>query len=153
MLYQSGNPIRMAIDANDSNLPEGGANDGEYWIDLPNDNRESYVKLGNIESAELYVHVKPALGRTLTDITKWVFCPFNGAMTLKVGMLNFAFKKVGQHVGDWEHFTPRVNNFTGKLWSIYFSQHSGGEWVDALQRSDCSITQTVDHTIRSSDRK
>ncbi|KAL0383662.1 UNVERIFIED_CONTAM: hypothetical protein Scaly_0653500 [Sesamum calycinum] len=62
----------------------------------------------------------------------WVFCPFNGPGTLKVGMMNIALSKVGQHVGDWEHFTLRISNFTGELWSIYFSQHSGGEWVDAF---------------------
>jgi len=33
------------------------------------------VKKGDIESsAELYVHVKPAFGRTLSDIVMWLFC-------------------------------------------------------------------------------
>ncbi|XXG61795.1 hypothetical protein AAC387_Pa05g0316 [Persea americana] len=131
MFYRTDDLIGKCIDSKGSNLPSGGKNDGKYWIDLPNDDRESYVKHGNIESAELYVHVKPALGGTFTDIAMWVFCPFNGPSTLKVGKVNFAFNKVGQHVGDWEHFTLRVSNFTGELWSIYFSQHSGGEWVDA----------------------
>ncbi|BBH06763.1 Plant protein of unknown function D [Prunus dulcis] len=26
---------------------------------------------------------------------------------------------IGQHVGDWEHFTLRVSNFTGELWQAY----------------------------------
>lgn len=25
----------------------------------------------------------------------------------------------------------RVSNFNGQLWRVYFSQHSGGEWIDA----------------------
>ena len=40
---------------------------------------------------------------------------------------------VGNHVGDWEHYTLRLSNFTGELWQIYFSEHSGGTWVDASQ--------------------
>jgi hypothetical protein len=39
--------------------------------------------------------------------------------------------KIGQHVGDWEHYTLRVSNFTGELWQVFFSEHSGGRWVDA----------------------
>ncbi|XP_068657993.1 hypothetical protein At1g04090-like [Aristolochia californica] len=131
LLYRKGVATGEAIDGKGSILPSGGHNDGEYWIDLPVDDPEDFVKHGNIESAELYCHVKPALGGTFTDIAMWIFCPFNGPATLKVGMANFSFSKIGQHVGDWEHFTLRVSNFTGELWSIYFSQHSGGEWVDA----------------------
>ncbi|KAH7577718.1 hypothetical protein ACOSP7_001269 [Xanthoceras sorbifolium] len=131
LLYKTGDVIGDAIDPIGSNLPGGGTNDGEFWIDLPNDNRRKSVKCGNLESAKLYVHVKPALGGTFTDIALWVFCPFNGPATLKVGIMNISLSKIGQHVGDWEHFTLRICNFTGELWSIYFSQHSGGEWVDA----------------------
>lgn len=131
MLYRRGESAGKPIDDMGSNLPSGGNNDGEYWIDLPNDDQRSYVKYGSIESAELYVHVKPALGGTFTDIAMWIFCPFNGPGTIKIGMLTLAFSKIGQHVGDWEHFTLRISNFSGELWSIYFSQHSGGVWVDA----------------------
>lgn len=121
----------QAIDAEGSVLPGGGTNDGQYWIDLPRDGLRKKLKHGNLESAKLYLHVKPAVGGTFTDIAMWVFCPFNGPGTLKVGMISIALSKVGRHVGDWEHFTLRVSNFTGELWSIYFSQHSGGEWVEA----------------------
>ncbi|XP_011080117.1 uncharacterized protein LOC105163463 [Sesamum indicum] len=132
LLYSRSNSVGQAIDAEGSNLPSGGTNDREYWIDLPCDSARENVKHGNLESAKLYLHIKPALGGTFTDIAMWVFCPFNGPGTLKVGMMNIALSKVGQHVGDWEHFTLRISNFTGELWSIYFSQHSGGEWVDAF---------------------
>ncbi|XP_008796406.2 uncharacterized protein LOC103711872 [Phoenix dactylifera] len=129
-LYKRGESVGEAIDANGSNLPSGGGNDGEYWIDLPDDNRNSYVKHGNLECAQLYAHVKAALGGTFTDIAMWVFCPFNGPATIKIGPVNISLDKIGQHVGDWEHFTLRISNFTGELWTIYYSQHSGGEWVD-----------------------
>ncbi|KAL6968140.1 hypothetical protein U1Q18_033943 [Sarracenia purpurea var. burkii] len=132
LLYRSGQSVGEEIDAAGSNLPGGGTNDAAYWIDLPCDDRREIVKKGNLGSAVLYVHVKPALGGTFTDIAMWVFCPFNGPATLKVGIVNLALSKIGQHVGDWEHFTLRVSNFSGELWSIYFSQHSGGVWVDAF---------------------
>ncbi|KAL0005439.1 hypothetical protein SO802_013000 [Lithocarpus litseifolius] len=133
LLYQYGNEKGESIDYRGSNLPSGGKNDGAFWIDLPNkDDSRDHLKNGNLESAELYVHVKPAMGGTFTDIVMWVFCPFNGPATIKVGLMSIAMSKIGQHVGDWEHFTLRVSNFTGELWSVFFSQHSGGEWVDAF---------------------
>ncbi|KAJ7977173.1 Vacuolar sorting-associated protein 62 [Quillaja saponaria] len=131
LLYRRGMSTGEVIDARGSNLPVAGTNDGEFWIDLPSDDWRDFVKHGDLKSAKLYVHVKPALGGTFTDIAMWVFCPFNGPATLKVGIMNFSFSKIGEHVGDWEHFTLRVCNFTGELWSIYFSQHSGGEWIHA----------------------
>ncbi|KAK7269159.1 hypothetical protein RIF29_21875 [Crotalaria pallida] len=133
LLYSEGIEKGKAIDYQGSNLPIGGANDGAFWIDLPTDkDARNYLKKGNIESAELYVHVKPALGGTFTDIVMWVFCPFNGPATLKVLLTDIKMNKVGEHVGDWEHFTLRISNFTGELWSMFFSEHSGGEWVDAF---------------------
>ncbi|KAG6434562.1 hypothetical protein SASPL_106200 [Salvia splendens] len=130
LLYSTGESLQ-AIDAEGSVLPSGGSNDGHYWIDLPRDDGREKLKHGNIESAVLYLHVKPAFGGTFTDIVMWVFAPFNGPGTLKIGMMSIGLNKVGCHVGDWEHFTLRISNFTGELWSIYFSQHSGGEWGDA----------------------
>ncbi|CAI9107549.1 OLC1v1006924C1 [Oldenlandia corymbosa var. corymbosa] len=130
LLYKKGDSFGQPVDARGDNLPAGGANDGEYWIDLPSDSQRESLKSGNLESAKLYVHVKPALGGTFTDIAMWVFCPFNGPGTLKLGLVSVAMTKIGEHVGDWEHFTLRISNFTGELWSIYFSQHSGGVWVD-----------------------
>ncbi|XVF30992.1 hypothetical protein REPUB_Repub16aG0106900 [Reevesia pubescens] len=133
LIYEDGKLKGEPIDSWGSNLPSGGTNDGAFWIDLPGDDyARNYVANGNLESAELYVHVKPALGGTFTDIAMWIFCPFNGPANLKIGLFNIQMNKLGQHVGDWEHFTLRISNFTGELWQVYFSQHSGGEWVDAF---------------------
>ncbi|GMI79138.1 hypothetical protein like AT3G04350 [Hibiscus trionum] len=133
LLYKDGKLKGERIDYLGSNLPSGGINDGAFWIDLPGeDNARNNVRNGNLESAELYVHVKPALGGTFTDIVMWIFCPFNGPANLKIGLMSIQMNKIGQHVGDWEHFTLRISNFTGELWKVYFSQHSGGEWVDAF---------------------
>ncbi|KAJ8770179.1 hypothetical protein K2173_011514 [Erythroxylum novogranatense] len=134
LLYEDGKQQGEPINYMGSNLPSGGESDGEYWIDLPtSDDARNFVKRGHLESAELYVHIKPALGGTFTDMAMWVFCPFNGPATVKVGIMSIQMAKIGQHVGDWEHFTLRVSNFTGELWQVFFSQHSGGKWVDASE--------------------
>uniref|UniRef100_A0A2P2J8W6 Vacuolar protein sorting-associated protein 62 n=1 Tax=Rhizophora mucronata TaxID=61149 RepID=A0A2P2J8W6_RHIMU len=132
LLYEDGKQKGVPIDYRGSNLPGGGENDGEYWIDLPtDDDARDRLKRGDLESAELYVHVKPAMGGTFTDIAMWVFCPFNGPCTLKAGIMSIPLTKLGQHVSDWEHFTLRISNLTGELWQVFFSEHSGGQWVDA----------------------
>ncbi|KAJ4720909.1 Vacuolar protein sorting-associated protein 62 [Melia azedarach] len=132
VLYEEGKLKGEPIDYRGSNLPCGGSNDGAFWIDLPDtDEARDFLMKGNLESAELYVHVKPAVGGTFTDIAMWIFCPFNGPATLKIGLMSIAMTKIGQHVSDWEHFTLRVSNFTGELWQVYFSEHSGGRWLNA----------------------
>ncbi|KAJ8760498.1 hypothetical protein K2173_015165 [Erythroxylum novogranatense] len=132
LLYQEGKQKGEPIDYRGLNLPSGGENDGEYWIDFPTkDDARNFMKRGDLESGELYVHVKPALGGTFTDIAMWLFCPFNGPATIKIGIMSIQMNKIGEHVGDWEHFTLRVSNFTGELWQVFFSQHSGGQWVNA----------------------
>ncbi|XP_057786654.1 hypothetical protein At1g04090-like [Salvia miltiorrhiza] len=134
LLYKKGeesNPVRVEPDG--SNLPQGGLNDGLYWLDLPVEPEEgSRVKKGDLRSAEAYLHVKPVLGGSGTDIQVWLFYPFNGPATAKVGMIEkIPLGKIGGHVGDWEHVTLRISNFDGALRRVYFAEHSGGRWVDS----------------------
>ncbi|KAL8159597.1 hypothetical protein V2J09_001134 [Rumex salicifolius] len=134
LLYKKGdesNPI--PIQTNGSNLPLDGANDGSYWLDLPiNDKEKERVKKGDLRTAVGYIHIKPMLGATFTDISIWVFYPFNGAARAKVGSIKaIGLGKIGEHVGDWEHMTLRISNFNGELRSVYFSEHSKGSWVDS----------------------
>ncbi|CAN8295706.1 unnamed protein product [Cochlearia groenlandica] len=132
VLCENGNPNHQLIDDNCSNLPQGGSNDKRFWIDLPcDDQQREFIKRGNLESSKLYIHIKPALGGTFTDLVFWIFCPFNGPATLKLGLIDVSLISIGQHVSDWEHFTLRISNFSGELYSIYLSQHSGGEWIEA----------------------
>ncbi|CAL5184776.1 unnamed protein product [Lathyrus oleraceus] len=129
---EESNPVPIA--QNGINLPQDPNNDGTYWLDLPaDDGNKDRVKKGNLQSAESYVHVKPMLGGTFTDIAMWIFYPFNGPGRAKVKFIDIKLGKIGEHVGDWEHVTLRVSNLDGKLWKIYFSQHSKGEWVDSSQ--------------------
>lgn len=133
LLYTKGQESTpIAIDG--SNLPQGGSNDGAYWLDLPTDNAaKDRVKRGDLEDAIAYLHVKPMLGGTFTDIAMWVFYPFNGAARAKVEFLTISLGKIGEHVGDWEHVTLRISNFNGELQSVYFSQHSRGTWVSSSE--------------------
>lgn len=135
LLYKKGEESKpVPIDATGSNLPQGGSNDGAYWLDLPVDEREKErVKKGHLQDSQVYLHIKPMLGATFTDIVVWVFYPFNGPGTAKVEFINIPLGRIGEHVGDWEHVTLRVSNFNGELWSIYLSEHSGGDWVNASE--------------------
>ncbi|CAK9179405.1 unnamed protein product [Ilex paraguariensis] len=132
LLYQKGdesNPISIQQDG--SNLPQGGSNDGAYWLDLPVDETEKErVKKGDLQSSQAYLHVKPMLGATFTDLVLWIFYPFNGPSTAKLGLIDIPLSPIGEHIGDWEHLTLRVSNFNGVLSSVYFSEHSGGTWVE-----------------------
>ncbi|XP_057786653.1 hypothetical protein At1g04090-like isoform X2 [Salvia miltiorrhiza] len=134
LLYKKGeesNPVRVEPDG--ANLPRGGSGDGLYWLDLPAERgARDRVRVGDLPSAEAYVHFKPILGGTFTDIQVWLFYPFNGHAIAKVGLIKrLSLGRAGEHVGDWEHVTLRVSNFDGALHKVYFSQHSGGRWVDS----------------------
>ncbi|XP_037496952.1 uncharacterized protein LOC105639235 isoform X4 [Jatropha curcas] len=135
LLYKKGeesNPV--PIEATGSNLPQGGSNDGSYWLDLPVDEgAKERVKKGDLQETEVYLHIKPMLGATFTDIAVWIFCPFNGPAKAKVEFINLPLGRIGEHVGDWEHVTLRVSNFNGELRRVFFSQHSGGSWFDASE--------------------
>ncbi|OIV92536.1 hypothetical protein TanjilG_02299 [Lupinus angustifolius] len=135
LLYKKGEESKpVPIAPNGTNLPQGGTNDGAYWMDLPADPaKKERVKKGDLLSSKSYIHVKPMLGGTFTDIVIWVFYPFNGNARAKLGNLTIPLGLIGEHVGDWEHVTLRVSNFNGLLWQMYFSQHNKGAWYEASQ--------------------
>ncbi|KAK3169124.1 hypothetical protein Dsin_000011 [Dipteronia sinensis] len=133
LLYKRGEESQpVAIESMGTNLPQGGSNDGAYWLDLPADNKaKDRVKKGDLQNSQVNVHIKPMLGATFTDIAIWIYYPFNGPARAKAEFINIPLGRIGEHVGDWEHVTLRVSNFNGELWSVYLSQHSGGNWVNA----------------------
>nr|GMD71764.1 uncharacterized protein LOC109181809 isoform X2 [Ipomoea batatas] len=92
-----------------------------------------YTKGNESRGVCAYVHVKPMLGGTFTDMAVWLFYPFNGAAKAKLEFVTLPLGKIGEHVGDWEHVTLRISNFDGELKSVYFSEHSRGLWVSASQ--------------------
>ncbi|KAG6399708.1 hypothetical protein SASPL_141189 [Salvia splendens] len=144
LLYKKGEestPVR--IEPGGANLPKGGDPAGLYWLNLPADKGgRDKVSHGDLASAEAYVHFKPGVENGMfTDIQVnscqfivdvWMFYPFNGHATAKIGFIKrVSLGRVGEHVSDWEHVTLRVRNGDGVLDKVYFSQHSGGKWVDA----------------------
>ncbi|KAI7755143.1 hypothetical protein M8C21_026013 [Ambrosia artemisiifolia] len=133
LLYHKGNESKPnLVERNGSNLPQGGSNDDTYWLDLPLDgSTKDRVKQGDLQDACAYFHVKPVSGGLFTDIAIWVFYPFNGGARAKVEFINLSLGKLGEHVGDWEHVTLRINNFNGELHSVFFCQHGWGQWVSA----------------------
>ncbi|KAJ9135411.1 hypothetical protein P3X46_032597 [Hevea brasiliensis] len=138
MLYDKKGSKRRPIEAPGSNLPQGGSknpDDGAYWLDLPKEKSvEERIKKGELQEAKVYLHIKPMLGGTFTDIAVWVFFPFNGPATIDCCKIKkLSLRRNGEHVGDWEHVTLRVSNFNGELWSVYFSQHSKGYWLNASE--------------------
>ncbi|XP_058073798.1 hypothetical protein At1g04090-like [Magnolia sinica] len=134
LLYEQGGSKPSPIDPIGSNLPQGGSNDGSFWLDLPVDKGgKERVKRGDLESSECYLHVKPMLGAVFTDIAIWVFYPFNGPARAKVTFVDVKLGKIGQHVGDWEHVTLRISNFNGELWRVFLSQHGIGRWMYASE--------------------
>ncbi|KAL9339316.1 hypothetical protein Peur_068331 [Populus x canadensis] len=124
----------VPIESTGSNLPQGGSNDGSYWLDLPvEEAARERVKRGDLQDCQVYLHIKPMLGATFTDIVAWLFYPFNGPGRAKVELITVPLGKTGQHVGDWEHVTLRISNFNGQLCGLYLSAHSGGTWYDASE--------------------
>ncbi|XP_010508320.1 PREDICTED: uncharacterized protein LOC104784914 [Camelina sativa] len=133
LLYKKGdesNPV--PVEPNGVNLPQGEANDGLYWLDLPvAPDARKRVQGGDLQSMEVYLHIKPVFGGTFTDVAVWMFYPFNGPSRAKLKAITIPLGRIGEHIGDWEHFTLRISNFSGKLHRMYLSQHSGGKWIDA----------------------
>lgn len=149
LLYRKDNPTPAPVSPDGSNLPQGGGNDGAFWLDLPADKQEKErVRRGDVAGARAYAQAKPMLGGTATDLVLWLFYPFNGPARAKVGPLTLPLGRIGEHVGDWEHVTLRVSNFSGELVRVYFSQHSAGEWVDASQLEYESGSRPVAYASR-----
>ncbi|HZH16966.1 MAG TPA: Vps62-related protein [Archangium sp.] len=122
-LYTRGGSSRSA---NSAPLPAGGSDDGAYWLQGSRDARG-----GDLSSAVAYVNAK--YQNQWLDIQFWIFYPYNGAGRATVTVAGFGdtlkLDPMGQHGGDWEHVTCRVDPVSQELRAMYLSQHSGGQWV------------------------
>lgn len=130
LLYSKASPKSpVRVEKDGANLPAGGSNDDEFWLALPTDGSAERVKKGDLASAKGLVHVKPMFGGTFTDMACWIFYTFNGSSTAKVGPVkNLSLGRIGEHVCDWEHFTVRVDNFSGEMRRLYMAAHAAGTW-------------------------
>ncbi|KAI3743823.1 hypothetical protein L1987_56890 [Smallanthus sonchifolius] len=151
LLYQKGLETSPSpVEPDGSNLPQGGSDDGSYWLDLPiDDSAKERVKKGDLDNANAYFHIKPMFGATFTDIAIWVFYPFNGPARAKLEFLTISLGKIGEHVGDWEHLTLTVSNFDGTLKSVYFSEHSGGNGRNGIRNDTAKGKAVMDTGFRA----
>ncbi|KAI3827069.1 hypothetical protein L1987_01132 [Smallanthus sonchifolius] len=127
-LHKNGQ-IPRHVSKDGDNLPNSGGAD-DAFLDLPSDqpNKER-IKRGFLSDVVAYIHVKPALGGTFTDLTIWLYYPFNGGGKFQLGPFIINLGIIGEHVSDWEHITLRIDNFHGTLKAVYLSQHSKGKWL------------------------
>ncbi len=67
------------------------------------------------------------------DIQFWIFYPYNGAGSAEVTVVDvdktLKLDPMGEHGGDWEHVTCRVDPASQELRAMYLAQHSGGQWL------------------------
>ncbi|GJU01052.1 vacuolar protein sorting-associated protein 62 [Tanacetum coccineum] len=124
-------PKPHLITNNGDSLPRNGQLDSAF-LDLPSDQAiHDKVKKGSLSDAVAYIHAKPGVTGNYTDIIIWLYYPFNGAAKLQLGPFTVPLGKAGEHVSDWEHMRLRIDNVSGKLESIYLSQHAKGKWLQA----------------------
>ena len=134
-----------------STLPTQNVGEGEYWLEYPNTDE---AKSGKMDTARAYVHARLGYDESYTDLQYWYFYAYNGPGTSKVGSLvadtvvksgDVNMAPLGEHFGDWEHVTIRIDNSSKNMIGYYLSQHSDGEWVtgDELNNADKN-TQDAD---------
>ena len=112
--------------ADSAPLPAGGSDDGVYWLE-----GSKGARGGDLSTAVAYVNAK--FKNNWLDIQFWFFYPYNGAGSAKVTVVNIdktiPLDPLGQHGGDWEHVTCRVEPISRELRAMYLAQHSGGTWL------------------------
>ncbi|XP_057512645.1 hypothetical protein At1g04090-like [Actinidia eriantha] len=92
-LYREGDKSNLVqVEPTGSNLPQDDSDEdsggGGSWLALPVDGAaKKLVKMGNLQEAKVYLHIKPMLGGTFTDIVMWLFYPFNGPGKVRVSRL------------------------------------------------------------------
>nr|GEV27430.1 hypothetical protein [Tanacetum cinerariifolium] len=112
-----------------NNLPRNGNLDNAF-LDLPSDQPlHDTVKKGSLADAVAYIHAKPVVTGSYTDIVIWLYYPFNGPAKLQLGPFIIPLGKAGQHDSDWEHIRLRIDNLTGSFNKI----HGKGKWLEASE--------------------
>jgi len=99
----------------------------------------THIIRGNIEKSKTYVRVKHE--HKSLYIQYFFFYPYNGAGVLKLHTSVKSSSKIdlhpfGEHQGDWEHITIRLNDKDFDIEHIYLSQHSSGK---SLSKDDMTF--------------
>jgi hypothetical protein len=94
----------------------------------------STANMGQVNSP---VYVKVLDFGTYIDIKYFLFYPWNGFQPFQVGVItnfktepyNLDWAGFALHYGDWEHVTVRISEDQSSLIGVFYSQHSGNQWV------------------------
>jgi len=102
--------------------------------------RDPAIEHGDLDSAQAYV-VANWVSEQYTDLQFWFCYGYNGAPTVQVHLWvatggDFLWEKwytfpnlnCGQHQGDWEHVTLRVDNATKLPIAAGYSSHGDTNW-------------------------
>lgn len=109
--------------------------DERFCVRIPPENAD-VIRAGNIKEARIYANAKFLPSKDCTDV-QYHFCfGYNGPGTFMLRTElhdndEIDLAPMGEHEGDWEHITVRVDNCSKAIRKIYFSQHDSGEWVKA----------------------
>ncbi len=98
------------------------------------------ARRGSLADAQTYIHVKA--DEYHTDVQWWFFYAFNGPAWGRVGWASFPrwdhedvlLTPCGQHEGDWEHITLRINHLTREPDAVFLAQHGTGQWIHDTAR-------------------
>lgn len=109
-----------------SGLSASGGDDGSDWLTIDSEYRD-----GDLSSAVAYVHAKWQ-NQYYIDLQYWFFYPYNGGATGTVKVAGMGgdidLTPMGEHGGDWERATFRIELSTGKMIWAYLAQHGSGRW-------------------------
>ncbi len=137
-LYNANGPDIAVGDLNENNLTIGASSQNDYMNIV-----DQETKWGNVASRTCYVHIRKSFNSGTPfysndyDIQYWLFYPFNGAKNAL---------DIGEHEGDWEFISIKVDGITGAMKKVYFSAHgSEGRWrhYDELQWHDGKLVVFV----------
>lgn len=116
----------------------------KYFLKIKKDrpDRELAARLGELESAKTYVHLrKPSEDGAGLDIQYWFFYPYSGPV--------LAGPAGGAHEGDWEHITVRLDPSLQRVEKIFFAAHDReGSWVAAEDVQFVEYTHPVVYSAR-----
>ncbi len=124
---------RKKVGVDPSDLPTGPREDDRFWLEVPD-----AAKRGNPDIAPAYVHVKHDITNNYTDLQFWLFSAYNGPGTaflkswvfgIEASRGNADLAPLGEHYGDWEYVSLRIDHTFKQVQSVFFSQHGGGQRV------------------------
>ncbi|KAF2184194.1 hypothetical protein K469DRAFT_689519 [Zopfia rhizophila CBS 207.26] len=129
-LIDTNSPATAIVHPAVDQLPQGPQQGKRYYFTL-----EESGKGGNIATAKAYVHAFWQKDLSYTDIQFWFFSAYNGPGTARIATKAFGavvhsgdvdLAPLGEHVGDWEYCTIRIENRTKEMIGIILSQHGSG---------------------------